>query len=276
MTFYIPDYDENGVDRNAPPAPIPQEPPKPMFNYDDNGEITGVGETLFANGVHVVAANATLIPPPAAQFGKARLFDTPSGKWKHVTDKRSTVVYDKVTKQPSSVDYLGDVKDTHTEDKPPSVRHKYVGGEWVFSDADRLIYLRGELMSVVDGIHDEAVRKTLGYKATPMQLIRYEDRYKRAKAGEFSSEINAKVIANHEEYLSEVRKSTDLIEFFRSAVDHLLTESKLDLADDTIKKLSAGEGDMVINKNTDGAKFKRVVTAITTDASTTAPWVPFL
>jgi hypothetical protein len=46
-------------------------------------------------------------------------------------DNRGTVVYDKSTKQESVVDYLGDIKDTHTAIKPPSTRHKHVGGNWV-------------------------------------------------------------------------------------------------------------------------------------------------
>jgi hypothetical protein len=48
------------------------------------------------------------------------MFDQATKNWSYKTDNRGTVVYDKSTKQESVVDYLGDIKDTHTAIKPPS------------------------------------------------------------------------------------------------------------------------------------------------------------
>jgi hypothetical protein len=58
-----------------------------------------------------------------AELGKARMFDPATKKWSYNPDNRGKVVYDKLTKQESVVDYIGDIKDTHTAIKPPSAMH---------------------------------------------------------------------------------------------------------------------------------------------------------
>ena len=89
-------------------------------------------------------------------------------------------------------------------------------------------------MTLCDKKQDEVQKLVLGYKATPMQLQRYEDKYKRAKAGEWDQELNDSIIANHEAYLTAMRNLVDLIEYFRSKTDDLIIAGDLDKANEVI------------------------------------------
>jgi hypothetical protein len=66
MPLYISDYDENGIDRNAPDSPIAHEDGKAQYHYDSKGEYTTTGKTQFIRGVHLASAMATMIAPPNA------------------------------------------------------------------------------------------------------------------------------------------------------------------------------------------------------------------
>jgi hypothetical protein len=235
MPLYISDYDENGIDRNAPDSPIAHEDGKAQYHYDSKGEYTTTGKTQFIRGVHLASAMATMIAPPNAATGKARMFDQTTKTWSYKTDNRGTVVYDKSTKQESVVDYLGDIKDTHTTIKPPSTRHKHVGGNWIYSDSDRLRHIQNDLMSAIDEVHINAIYQALGFKGTPMQLERYNDKYQQAKDGKFSPDENTSIITKHELYISEIRKTMDMIESFRSSVEESLDSKQFDKAEDEIK-----------------------------------------
>jgi uncharacterized protein YnzC (UPF0291/DUF896 family) len=79
-----------------------------------------------------------------------------------------------------------------------------------------------------------SIYQALGFKGTPMQLERYNDKYKRAKDGKFSPDENASIITKHDEYISEVRKSVDMIEFFRSSVEKLLDSRDFDKSESLI------------------------------------------
>jgi hypothetical protein len=90
------------------------------------------------------------------------------------------------------------------------------------------------LMYLCDKKQDEAQKLVLGYKATPLQIERYKDKYVRAKAGEFDEVTNALIITNHEQYLNAMRNLVDLIEYFRSAVDDLIIAEQLNKANEVI------------------------------------------
>jgi len=262
MALYESNYDEHGVDLNAPPKPIVPEPPRTVYNYDKDGELTDTGKTQFANGVHVMAANATMVKPLADKTDNAQLFDESTQKWGYVTDHRGKEVYDKVTKQASTVDYLGDIKDTHTKDKPPSERHKYVGDHWVYSDSDKKRYLERDLMNAVDEAHSEALHLALGYRATPLQLERYRDKYTRAKAGEFTEEVNDKIIANHERYIRAMKTPIDLLEAYRGVVSDLLDKSELGKAEHAILDLTNKSNGLDVGAGLDEARFKNAINAL--------------
>ncbi len=92
------------------------------------------------------------------------------------------------------------------------------------------------LMELCDRKQSEAQALILGYKATPLQIERYKDKYERAKAGEFDEAINTIIIAKHEEYIKAIRNLVDLIEYFRSAVDDLIIAGEFDRASELIQK----------------------------------------
>jgi hypothetical protein len=98
--------------------------------------------------------------------------------------------------------------------------------------------IQTSLMTLCDKKQDEAQGLILGYKATPLQIERYKDKYERAKAGEFDEATNSIIIQKHEEYIKAIRNLVDLIEYFRSAVDDLIIASELDRAGELIE---AGE-----------------------------------
>lgn len=94
--------------------------------------------------------------------------------------------------------------------------------------------IKSSLMDLCDKKQNEAQRLVLGYKATPMQLERYKDKYERAKSGQFDQALNDLIILKHEQYLTAIRNFVDLIEYFRSAVDDLIIAEQLDKANEVI------------------------------------------
>jgi hypothetical protein len=88
--------------------------------------------------------------------------------------------------------------------------------------------LKEELMVFCDNKQEEFQEMLLGYKATPLQLQRYIDKYERALKGEFDKNINDLIIQNHEYYQNNLRLLIDKIEYFRMPVDDLLMDQKFD------------------------------------------------
>ena len=87
-----------------------------------------------------------------------------------------------------------------------------------------------ELMDLCDEKQNDIQDYLLGYKSTPMQLLRYIDKYDRAIAGTgtWSAEENARIIQNHEYYQANLRNFIDLIEAFRMPADDLIIAGELD------------------------------------------------
>ncbi|MGY0399459.1 MAG: hypothetical protein ACWIPH_05895 [Ostreibacterium sp.] len=90
------------------------------------------------------------------------------------------------------------------------------------------------LMNLCDQKQEDAEKFIIGYKATPKQIERYKDKYKRAKAGEFDDVKNQAVITLYEQMLGTIRGFTDMIEDYRSFVSDLLVANQLDKAEKAI------------------------------------------
>jgi len=103
-------------------------------------------------------------------------------------------------------------------------------------ETNSIDFSKTSLMTLCDKKQDEVQKLVLGYKATPMQLERYKDKYERAKAGEFDQALNDLIILNHEQYLTTMRNLVDLIEYFRSEVDDMIIAGSLDQANEAITK----------------------------------------
>lgn len=91
------------------------------------------------------------------------------------------------------------------------------------------------LMELADFKQESVYRLVLGYKATYQQIERYRDKYVRAKLGDFTDKENAAVIQKFEAARTIVRKFTDMIELFRSAVDDLIQNGELDKAEKALR-----------------------------------------
>lgn len=88
--------------------------------------------------------------------------------------------------------------------------------------------IQAELMDLCDRKQSDVQDYLLGYKSTPMQLLRYIDKYDRAVLGEWDAETNATIIQNHEYYQIAIRQFIDLIEAFRMPADDLIIAGELD------------------------------------------------
>lgn len=106
--------------------------------------------------------------------------------------------------------------------------------DMILVEYDRLVLekekddLKRELMLVCDQKQQDIQDYLLDYKSTPLQLIRYIDKYERAKLGEWDEATNALIIQNHEFYQANIRKFVDLIEAFRMPADDLIIAGELD------------------------------------------------
>lgn len=91
-----------------------------------------------------------------------------------------------------------------------------------------------ELMTLCDTKQEQAQKLILGEKATPLQLARYDDKYARAKDGEFEDAVNQAIITKYEQARSAIRSFVDLIELFRGAVDDLIKAKSFKKAEELI------------------------------------------
>lgn len=101
--------------------------------------------------------------------------------------------------------------------------------------ADRRERAENELMLLVDEKQESAYRLILGYKSTTKQIERYKDKYERALQGEFTNAVNAVIISKFEAMRDAIRQFTDLIEYFRGAVDDLIQAGELGKAEKAIE-----------------------------------------
>jgi len=93
---------------------------------------------------------------------------------------------------------------------------------------------KSSLMILCDKKQDYFQDIVLGYKNTPKQIERYEDKYKRAIANEWDEETNNLIIANYESYITNLRNFVDLLEYFRGITDDLIIAGDLDKANEVI------------------------------------------
>ena len=93
-----------------------------IYNYNkDTRELISEAlatESPLEKGVFLIPANATKKEPLALKSGFAVCFDETSEKWEYIEDNRNKTVYSTIDKRESKIDYLGDIKDGFTFDKP--------------------------------------------------------------------------------------------------------------------------------------------------------------
>lgn len=85
------------------------------YSYDQKDKrLLGSFEYLWASGTGL-AANSTNIQPPVIEQGFIPVFDIEKQKWDLVEDNRRKTVYSIETKEKSTIEYIGKIKDGFTE-----------------------------------------------------------------------------------------------------------------------------------------------------------------
>lgn len=89
-----------------------------IYNYDkETKEFLGVQEATPSpkeEGKFLKPANSTEVEPKTPEEGKANVFDELANSWGLVEDNRGTLVYSTESKEESSIDYLGSIKEGFT------------------------------------------------------------------------------------------------------------------------------------------------------------------
>lgn len=107
-----------------------------LYCFDESGAYTGpVSPSLsparpFVNGQpnYLRPARATDKAPPQAGADHVPVFDGAS--WTLMEDRRGTVVFDAVTREPRTVSCLGPIPQGCVPDAPPSAQHVWAEGQW--------------------------------------------------------------------------------------------------------------------------------------------------
>ena len=103
------------------------------------------------------------------------------------------------------------------------------------SEDQELKHYMETLMYLCDSKQEDGLKMILGYKATPLQLERYKDKYERAKRGEFDNAKNRAVIHKFEAMNSSIRQFIDVIEEYRGFVGDLFQAGKLEKVKEAIE-----------------------------------------
>lgn len=85
------------------------------YSYDpEDKRLLGSFEYLWASGTGL-AADSTDIQPPTIEKGFIPVFDIEKQKWDLVEDNRRKTVYSIETREKSTIEYIGKIKDGFTE-----------------------------------------------------------------------------------------------------------------------------------------------------------------
>ena len=117
------------------------------------------------------------------------------------------------------------------------------------SDEEKAKDLQRSLIEVCDVKHNGAKSLILGYKNTPGQIERYNDKYERAvkvkaqlDAGNEPDESNKDIVANYNTIITKhkfaknaIEEFTDLIEYFRTKVSDAIKSGDFEKAEDFIE-----------------------------------------
>lgn len=127
-----------------------------VYNYDG---LTGeyLGENVeFLNMGQSIPANSTTIEPLASVEGFAVVYK--DDKWQNVTDKRGSVVYNKKTREPEIIDYIGEIDDDFTELEPQTQFDEWAKNQWVTNKEKKSEYEKSQNEVKKNSLLDEATR----------------------------------------------------------------------------------------------------------------------
>lgn len=134
-----------------------------VYNYEPlQGEYISASEArldpvstrIQGTEVYAIPANATTVVPPTEKEGYARCFDKTKQTWSYIEDHRNTVVYNKETLEPYTIQELGPIPNIYREDKPKP-KNKYQiweNGKYIYPQID---VLRNEVKADLDEQYEE-------------------------------------------------------------------------------------------------------------------------
>lgn len=134
-------------------------------------EYIGKRREFVSHGVSL-SANSVIDAPIEPKDGYAIVRNETTGKWEYVPDNRNTTVYNKETREQSTITYLGEVKDTYTSTPPTTLFDKWDGIEWVVDEQAEKEYnitvakesikeLMAEATIIIDPLKDKVEFKTI-------------------------------------------------------------------------------------------------------------------
>ncbi len=130
------------------------------YSFDENGIFNGevapqvdpLETEIAGETVYMVAANSTVVAPPAVPEGSVAQWD--GSGWVIKADFRGEVVYSISDKSPKIVDYIGDIETGYTNIEPGEY-DEWVEGDWV---VDTVAHLAGAKLAKLYEINSEADR----------------------------------------------------------------------------------------------------------------------
>lgn len=102
-----------------------------IYHYSEDGVFIGSSSARpspLEEGVYLIPAYATDVPPPETSDGQAAVFS--EGAWALAEDHRGKTIYDTTTRAKSEVESLGPLPDGKTTQEPPSPHHVWDGTTW--------------------------------------------------------------------------------------------------------------------------------------------------
>ncbi|MCF9034709.1 hypothetical protein [Acinetobacter nectaris] len=91
--------------------------------------LTGAFEYFWARGTGL-ASQSTDLQPPQFTAGYIPVFDETNQTWSLVEDHRYQVVYSTLNQQAAVIDYIGEIKEGFTTQKPSSSVETWTGKSW--------------------------------------------------------------------------------------------------------------------------------------------------
>lgn len=143
-----------------------------IYNYDrETNEFLGSREARkspLEDNVWLIPASSTTIAPPSEKDGFVRCFI--NGSWTQVEDNRGKIIYNTDTKEPVTVDSLGEIGEGFTAEEPVSEFSVFKDGKWVIDENLVLLKQKSDVMNAIQNKFD-TVSKTFGFDSINTAIL---------------------------------------------------------------------------------------------------------
>ena len=117
------------------------------------------------NTRYLIPANATTKQPLDKKDGYSIVFNKENKNWEYIEDNRGKTSYNIETKGASTVDYLGEIKDGYTLEKPLEMESycKFIDTKWVIDEEEKSTYqinkYKKDAENAIQNLIDTTARK---------------------------------------------------------------------------------------------------------------------